>query len=200
MKIIVIGASGTIGQAITAELKPRHEIVTAGSKSGDVQVDITDKQSIETMYKAVKDVDAVVVATGKLHFGDFMEMSEAEYQIGLQNKLMGQVNLVLIGRNYLNDNGSFTLISGILNHDPIRYGSSAAMVDGAVDGFVKGAAIEMPRGIRINVVSPTVIEESLETYAPYFRGFQAVSRAQAALAYSKSVEGLQTGQVYRVGY
>src|SRR5690606_7261711 len=99
----------------------------------------------------------------------------------------------------LNDNGSFTLTSGILNRDPILYGSSAAMVNGALDGFIKGAAIEMPRGIRINGVSPTVISESMESYSTYFRGYEPVSAARAALAYSKSVEGLQTGQIYCVG-
>lgn len=200
MKIIVIGATGTLGRAIVAELTPRHEIISVGSKSGDVQVDITDTASIEQLFKQVNDVDAVVLATGAVHFGEFESMQEAEYRIGLESKLMGQVNTVLIGRQYIKDNGSFTLTSGILNQDPIRFGSSAAMINGAIDGFVKGAAIEMPRGIRINVVSPTVVEESMPDYAPYFHGYQPVPTALAALAYSKSVEGLQTGQVFRVGY
>lgn len=199
MRIVVIGATGTIGKAIVEELSPRHHIISAGYKNGDIQVDITSKQSIDAMYKKLNNVDAVVLATGKVHFGALTDMEENDYEIGLADKLMGQVNVVLIGLQYINDNGSFTLTSGILNRDPIQYGSSAAMVNGALDGFVKSAAIEMPRGIRINCVSPTVISEALHNYAPYFRGYEPVSAARAALAYSKSIEGLQTGQVYCVG-
>lgn len=198
MKIIVIGASGTIGQAVIDELQPRHEIISAGFKSGDIQVDIADKNSIEIMFKKISHVDAVILATGKVHFGDFMQMHEKEFMVGMQNKLMGQVNTVLIGRHYLNEGGSFTLTSGILSNDPIRFGCSASMVNGALESFVIAAAIEMPKRQRINCISPTVISESMDKYAPYFRGYEPVSATRVALAYSKSVEGLQTGQVYRI--
>jgi NAD(P)-dependent dehydrogenase (short-subunit alcohol dehydrogenase family) len=125
-------------------------------------------------------------------------MTAADYEIGLKDKLMGQVNLVLIGRTFLPIGGSFTLSTGVLDHDPIRQGSSASMVNGALNAFVLAAAIEMPRGQRINAVSPGVIEEAMEGYAPFFRGFEPVPAARAALAFAKSVEGAQTGQVYRV--
>lgn len=199
MKIIIIGGTGTIGKAIADELKSRHDIVIAGSKKGDIQVDITNPASIDAMYKKVQHVDAVVLAAGQVHFGALAEMGPTEFGIGLSNKLMGQVNVVLAGMRHINDNGSFTLTSGILNRDPIRFGSSASMVNGALDGFVKSAALEMPRGLRINCVSPTVVTESMEGYGPYFRGFKPVPVFDAALAYSKSVEGLQTGQIYIVG-
>lgn len=112
---------------------------------------------------------------------------------------MGQVNLLLIGREFANDGASFTFTSGVLNREPIRTASSAAMVNAALDGFVKAAAIELPRGLRVNSVSPTVLEEAMAKYAPYFRGFKPVSAADVALAYARSVEGLQTGQTYQVG-
>ena len=120
----------------------------------------------------------MVFPTGKVHFGALTDMQQSDYAIGLNNKLMGQVNVVLAGLQKINDNGSFTLTSGILNRDPIQYGSSAGMVNGALDGFVKSAALEMPRGIRINCVSPTVIQEAMEDYASYFRGFQPVPAAR----------------------
>ncbi|KTD66200.1 short chain dehydrogenase [Legionella spiritensis] len=199
MKIIVIGATGVIGQAVVKELGARHDLVQASRSGGDIEVDITDRKSIEAMFKKTSRIDAVVLATGKVHFDDLTAMSEETYQTGLQNKLMGQVNVVLIGQQYLNEGGSFTLTSGILSRDPIRYGSSASMVNGAIDSFVVAAAIEMPNKLRINCVSPTVVTEAMDNYAPYFRGFEPVSAARVALAYSKSVEGLQTGQVYQVG-
>jgi len=200
MKIIIVGGTGTIGKAIVKELKVRHEIIVVGAQSGDIQVDITDAESIKRLYKQIGQFDAVVSAVGKVHFEKLAGMTIDKYRIGIENKLLGQIKLVLIGRDYINDRGSFTLTTGILNNEPIEQGSSAAMVNGAIDSFVKAAAIEMPRQLRINSVSPTVISEAMATYAPYFRGFKAVPAAEAALAYSKSVEGLQTGQVYQVGY
>lgn len=156
-------------------------------------------ESIEKMYQAVGQFDAVVSTVGKVHFDELTKMTHEHYLVGLHDKLMGQVNLVIAGLRYINDGGSFTLTSGILSRDPIRYGSSAAMVNAAIDGFVVGSAIEMPRGIRINSVSPTILAESMDAYGDYFHGYETVTAARVALAYSKSVEGLQTGKVYQVG-
>src|SRR5690606_20720630 len=136
--------------------------------------------------------------TGKVHFGDFAEMDDGKYRIGINDKLMGQVNLVLVGRDHVSDDASFTLTTGILSKDPIRYGSSASMVNGAIESFVRAVAIEMKPGLRINAVSPGVILEAMEGYAPYFRGHDPVPAARAALGYAKSVEGLQTGQVFEI--
>ncbi len=167
MKIILIGASGTLGKGIDKELGERHEIVRVGHSSGDFQVDISDSDSIRALFEKTGRFDALVAAVGKVHFGALEEMGEAQYQLGLRDKLMGQVNLVLLGREYANDGGSFTLTSGVLAEQPIRFGSSASMVNCAVEGFVRGAALELPRGLRINAVSPTVVSEALPGYAPY---------------------------------
>lgn len=200
MKIIVVGGKGTIGSRVVQELSPRYEVLTAGRKEADLVCDITSEESIRSMFKQVGEFDALVATIGRVHFEDFEKMTSAKYMVGLLDKLMGQVNLVSIGTKFIKDKGSFTLTSGTLNCDPIKTASSGSMVNGAIEGFIKAAAIELPRGIRINAVSPTVILESMEKYASYFRGFKPVSAQEAALAYSKSVEGLQTGQVYRVGY
>ena len=197
MKIIVVGASGTIGKAVVEELAPRHEVIKAG-RSADLKMDITDPASIRAAFEQVGDFDAVVSAAGGVKFGDFNEMIEADYRIGIDDKLMGQVNLVLIGREYIREGGSFTLTTGVLDQDPIVYGSSASMVNGAINSFAIAAAIELQRGLRINAVSPGVIAEAMENYAPYFRGHNPVPAARAALGYAKSVEGKQTGQVYSI--
>lgn len=199
MKVIIFGGTGTIGSAVVHELSSRHEIIAVGKNSGDFQCDITDKNQVKELFKKVGEFDALVSTVGNVHFSDFEKMTYDLYQIGLQDKLMGQVNLVLTGREFIKDKGSFTLTSGILAHDPIYSGTSASMVNGAIESFVQAASIEMPRDLRINVVSPTVILEAMPKYAPYFRGFEPIPASRAALAYSKSVEGLQTGQVYRVG-
>lgn len=198
MKALIVGASGTIGRAVAEELGRRHDVIAAGRSSGDVRLDMTDAASIRAAFQKVGRIDAVVSTAGHVKFAPLAEMTAADYDIGLRDKLMGQVNLVLIGRESIADGGSFTLTTGVLDTDPIRGGSSASMVNGAINTFVMAAAIELPRGLRINAVSPGLITESAEALAPYFRGFETVPAARAALAYARSVEGAQTGRVYRV--
>ncbi|MGA7202356.1 MAG: short chain dehydrogenase [Candidatus Cybelea sp.] len=197
MKILIVGANGTIGKAVAAELSARHEIVTAGRSSGTFQVNTADPKSVRELFSAVGKLDAVVCAAGNVQFGPLEAMTAEQFDVGLRDKLMGQVNLVLAGREFVNPGGSFTLIAGTLAENPIRFGSSASMVNGALESFVRAAAIELPDH-RINAVSPTVIAESMDAYGAYFRGYEAVPAKRVALAYSRSVEGAQTGQIYRV--
>lgn len=199
MKIILIGAGGTIGSAVARELEQRHEVIRVGRNSGDLQADISDSASIRRLFEQTGRFDALVCAAGNVVFAPLAALGEAEFALGLNDKLMGQVNLLLIGREFINDGGSFTFTTGITSHDPIRTGTSASLVNGAIDAFVRAAAIELPRGLRVNSISPNVLVEAMPDYAPYFRGFKPVPAADVALAYAKSVEGLQTGQTYHVG-
>jgi len=184
MKIIIVGAAGAVGKTATDALSGRHEVIRVGRTSGDVQMDIEDIDSIRAMYSQVGKVDAVVSAVGQVHFGPVDEMSSDQFMTGINHKVLPQVNLVLAGFDYVNDGGSFTLTSGVTNRDPIRGGSCAAAANGALDGFVTGAAVDMPRGIRINAVSPDVLEACREAYDGFFR-----------LAFCKAVEGCLSGQV-----
>ena len=168
MKIVVVGASGTIGRAVVEELGSRHEIVKVGHQSGDVTVDIRSEESIQKMFHAIGNVDAVVSTTGSGHFGPLETLTEKEFAIGIESKLMGQINLVLIGRDFMNDGGSFTMTSGVLTHDPIYCGAAVTTVNAGLEGFVLGASIELPRGIRINAVSPEVVEESMDKIGSFF--------------------------------
>jgi NAD(P)-dependent dehydrogenase (short-subunit alcohol dehydrogenase family) len=198
MKVIVVGGKGTIGSAVVKELSARHEVFTACRNGGHLNCDITSEESIRKMYEQAGPFDAVIVTTGRTLFEELSQMTAEKFHIGLMNKLMGQVNIVQIGTQYINDKGSFTLTSGILNKDPVKGGSSASMVNGAIEGFVLAAALELPRQIRINAISPTILVESMDAYRPYFLGFDPVPASKVALAYSKSVEGLQTGKVFEV--
>ena len=198
MRILVVGASGTIGKLVVAELSPRHEVVTAGRSSGDLRIDIADADSVRRAFAKVGPLDAVVCTAGGVKFGPFADLKPADYHVGLGGKLMGQVQLVLLGREQVADRGSFTLTAGVLETDPIPGGTSASMVNGALAAFVRAAAIEMPRGQRINAVSPALLEESVAAIGTWFPGFEPVAGAKVARAYRKSVEGAQTGQVYRV--
>ena len=195
MKIIVVGAEGDIGKTVRAELGARHDLIRVGRNRGDVRVDIADRTSIRAMYQAVGQVDAVVSATGSVHFGPLVGLTEDQMMIGLTNKVMGQINLVLEGIDYLSDGGSFTLTSGVLDRDPIRMGVGAATANAALGGFVKGAAIERPRGLRINVVSPGLLQVSVPRYGAWFAGHEPVPSDRVGRAYAKSVEGAGTGQV-----
>jgi NAD(P)-dependent dehydrogenase (short-subunit alcohol dehydrogenase family) len=200
MKIILIGAAGTLGSAVGKALNARHEIVRVGRKSGDFQADITAPASIEQLFSKIGDFDAVVSTAGDVHFGPLAEFTQDRFQIGLRSKLMGQVNLVTFGLKHIRNGGSFTLTTGQINEDPISVGASGAMVNGGLEAFARSAAIELPRGVRINVVSPTVTEESWSAFGPFFPGQKPVPSSEAALGYVKSVEGMQTGKVYRIGW
>jgi NAD(P)-dependent dehydrogenase (short-subunit alcohol dehydrogenase family) len=196
MKIVIVGASGEIGRAVAAELSPRHEIVAA-SRNGRAPADITDPASMRKLFETLGKVDAIICAAGKVHFAPLSRTTAEHLRIGLDDKLMGQVELAMIGERHLADRGSITLTSGALSERPIIGGASGSMVNAALEGFVRVAAIEWPR-IRINVISPTVLVESLPAYGAAFRGFEPAPAARVALAYSRSVEGAETGQVYRV--
>lgn len=194
MRILLIGGTGTVGKAAASGLK-KHEVITAGRTSGDITVDVMDEASIRAMFAKAGKIDAIVTTTGHTHFGPLVDMTAEQFRKGLDDKLMGQINVALIGQHHLNDAGSITFTSGVTNRDVIRKGANAAAVNGALDAFVKSAAIEMPRNIRINAVSPGLLEESATKYDGFFPGHEPVSSARVGIAYAKSVEGALTGQV-----
>lgn len=197
--VILIGAQGKMGQAALSGLG-KHKVITA-SRSGegcDFQVDITSRESIERLYQNVGSFDAVVNTAGFCEYAPFGEMSDEQWQTTIQSKLMGQINLVNVGLNYINQGGSFTLISGILNIKPIPLAIADATTSGAIDTFVQCAAHELPRGIRINVVNPTVLEEAWDVYGEMMPGFQPVPGALVGKAFERSVDGFISGQVLYV--
>ena len=195
MKIILVGANGAVGQTAVNAFGNRHEIIAVGRTSGDIQIDIEDLDSVRSMYQQVGKVDAVVSAVGHGHFGAVADMSSEQFMKGINHKVLPQVSLVLLGIEHMNDGGSFTLTSGVLNRDPISGGSCAAAANGAIDGFVTAAAVDMPRGIRINAVSPGLLQVSVDRYDGFFPGHEPVSSERVGLAFCKSVEGAITGQV-----
>jgi NAD(P)-dependent dehydrogenase (short-subunit alcohol dehydrogenase family) len=195
MRVLIVGTNGDVGKAAVAELGKRHELITAGRSTGDVRVDLLDAASISAMYEKVGKVDAVVACAGHAYFGSLATMTQDQFMMGLKDKLMGQVNLVLLGTRFVNDRGSFTLTSGVLDRDPILKGVNGATVNAALKGFVTAAAVEIERGIRINVVSPGLLEASAKKYDGFFPGHEVVSSARVGLAYAKSVDGSVTGQV-----
>lgn len=198
MKIILIGASGTIGRRIFETLSKKHEIVRASRQGNDVEVDLTSSDSIEKMYKSVDGVDAVICAAGPAKFGAFADLSEDDFYIGIRGKMMGQINLVRIGKQYLNDGGSFTLTTGILAEEPVVGSTALALVNGAVNSFAIAAAMELPRSQRINVVCPTVVEDSSDNYEDLFPGYPPASMERVVAAYIRSVEGRETGRIFKV--
>ncbi|TSD66334.1 short chain dehydrogenase [Inquilinus sp. KBS0705] len=196
MKIIIVGATGTMGQHLSAALEKEHEVIRISSKDGDIQADITSTESIEKMYKRIGAFDALICTAGPTYVGPWSKMGDAEFWKGVEGKMMGQINLVLIGQHYINPKGSFTLITGALNEEPQKNFANASAANGAVEGFVRAAAIELENGIRINAVSPTVIEDSPQ-YFPYFPGEIPTTMRELEFAFRKSVFGAHTGQVIK---
>ena len=195
MRIIVVGATGDIGQVACKELEQRHEIITVSRSGGDYQVDVANMNAVKSLYDTVGAFDAVVSCAGDATFAPLSKMDQEAFMVGLRQKVMGQVNLVLAGLDVIADGGSFTLTSGVLDRDPIRMGANAATANGALAGFVKSAAIEMSRGLRVNVVSPGMLDVSAPRYGAWFHGHKPVPSHDVGLAYVKCVEGALTGQV-----
>jgi NAD(P)-dependent dehydrogenase (short-subunit alcohol dehydrogenase family) len=198
MKIIIVGGNGTIGKKVASRLAEKHELIIAGRNSGDVLVDIADSNSIKAMFEKTGPVDAVVGIAGEAKWAPFNDLSEEDFYIGLKSKLMGQVNLVRIGKEYLNHNGSVTLTTGILADDPVFMTTSAAMVNGGIHSFVKAVALEMENGIRVNVVSSGLVEDAVEKYRDYFPGHNAIPMDKVINGYVRSIEGRDNGNIIRI--
>jgi NAD(P)-dependent dehydrogenase (short-subunit alcohol dehydrogenase family) len=198
VRVLVVGASGVLGRAVVSALSG-HEVIAAARTSGHT-VDLCDPASVGALYATVGQVDAVACAAGETPFKPFGELSLDDYRAGLESKLLGQVELVRQGVEHLADGGSFTLVSGILAAEAVETGTVASTVNGGIEAFVRAAATVLPRGQRINAVSSTAFTETWDDFAPFFPGFVPVPAADAARAFVKSIEGVQTGQVYRVGY
>jgi NAD(P)-dependent dehydrogenase (short-subunit alcohol dehydrogenase family) len=193
MRIAVIGGTGTIGKAVVTELSRQHEVVAVGHNSGIWRVDIASPASIGALFHALGSLDAVVCTAGAAVFKSYQELTDADYAFGLANKLMGQVNVVRLGSRSVRDGGSFTLTSGVLSQEPMKGSASISMINAGLEGFVRAAALELPRGIRVNVVSPPWVQETLHGLG--MKGIVGLPAMQVARAYAVSVDGRHTGAV-----
>ncbi|MFK0295101.1 short chain dehydrogenase [Streptomyces sp. NPDC090442] len=199
MKVVVVGAFGTLGGAVRAELVGRgHEVVAVGRSRGDELCDIADPAAVGRLYEQVTGIDAVVCAAGDAVFAPFSELTADDMVATLRGKALSQIELVRQGVRHVAPQGSFTLVTGVLTQQPIAGGAAASAANGAVEAFVRAAAIEIAPQ-RVNAVSPTLLTESTESYGPFFPGFEPVPAAKVARAYVRSVEGRETGRVLSVG-
>lgn len=195
MRILLIGATGTIGKAIAAALGTRHDIIPVSRHRARESVDLSDPQSVRALFGRVGRVDAIVSAAGQAAFKPLGELSDADFAFSVGNKLMGQVNLVRFGLASVADNGSVTLTAGSLGQHPEPGAAAISLVNAGLEGFARAAALEAPRSIRVNVVSPPWLTETLQAIGrPVTGGLPA---AVVARAYVESVEGGMTGQVLR---
>ena len=195
MKILVIGATGTIGKAVADRLSNQHEVIAAGYRDGDVTVDLGNADSIKIMFEKTGPVDAIVSTAGLANFGPLSEQIDADYTLALNNKLMGQVNLIRIGRDYINNHGSITLTSGILSRQPMPGSASISMVNGALESYVKAAALEL-ENIRVNVVAPAFVKETMEMMG--MDSTYGVSAVDTSIAYDVAVNGDMHGETLDV--
>jgi len=197
MKILIIGGNGTIGRKLSAHFNEKHEVLIAGRNSGDYLVDLTDVNSIRSLLASIPSLDSIICVAGEAKWDDFKDLTEEDYYIGIRSKLMGQVNLVRIGQDFLKSKGSITLSTGILADDPVIKTTSAAMVNGGLHSFVKAVALEIENELRVNVVSLGVVEDAYEKYKDFFPGHNPVSMDKVVNAYVRSVEGRGNGEIIR---
>jgi NAD(P)-dependent dehydrogenase (short-subunit alcohol dehydrogenase family) len=196
MRVIVIGATGTIGREVVKALTVEHEVVTACRSGGTLHVDMAEPESIEEMYRQAGRFDAVVSAAGAAKFGTLAELDYDDYLFSFKNKLMGQVNLVRIGERFITSNGSFTLTSGVLAHEPMPGSCAISMVNAGLEGFVRAAQLELEKGVRLNVVSPVWVRETLVALGR--DPAEGLPAATVARAYLAGVTGSMRGKVLDV--
>jgi NAD(P)-dependent dehydrogenase (short-subunit alcohol dehydrogenase family) len=194
--VLVVGATGTIGSAVAALLDVRHEVLHASQSRAPLKVDLADLMSIRALYRHTGPVDAVVCVAGQAIFRPLAALTDADLSTTIGNKLMGQVNLVRHGLEQVTDGGSFTLTSGMLGRHPVPGGVAIAMANSAVEAFVRAAALELPRGIRINAVAPSWVKETL--VAMNLDPSRGTPVGAVAAAYGRAVEGTMTGEVLDV--
>ena len=195
MRVIVIGATGTIGRSVVDALTPRHQVVRVSYRRCQIRVDLGDPSSIVEMYRTTGQVDAVISMAAAARSAPLAELTDEDFALSLRTKLMGQVNVVRLGFAWVTDGGSFTLTSGALALRP-RVGSALkSLVNAGVEGFIRAAALEAPRGIRVNVVSPPLVAETLQ--AQGMDPSVGTRAAAVAQAYVQSLEGMQNGMVLR---
>src|SRR5665213_106766 len=193
MRILIVGATGTIGRPLVAALQGRHELVLASRQRAQEKVDLSDPASIRALYKRVGKLDAVVSAAGEAKFSPLAKLTDDDFAFSLKSKLMGQVNLVRYGIDSVNDGGSFTLTSGTLANEPMIGGTCPSLVNGALNSFTRAAALEAPRKVRVNVVAPPWILETLIEYKMDPTG--GMPATDVALAYVETIEGKESGIV-----
>lgn len=199
MKIVVLGATGTIGKAVATLLDQKgHEVVRA-SRSTSPSVDISDPASIEAFYKQVGAVDAIVSAAGDAAFVSLDKLTYEQVQLSLNSKLGGQINMVRIGLPYLRPNGVAVITGGMLAYAPWPQTSMITMVNAGLEGFVKAAKLDLTEGRRIVIVHPPWVAETAKAL-----GMDASpwpDAATTAHAYLEALEGSQNGgPVFVKGY
>ncbi|MCP4263221.1 MAG: short chain dehydrogenase [Planctomycetes bacterium] len=195
-KIIVVGASGTIGRAVADLLGQTHQVIRIGNRQGDYMVDLSSKASIENVFESIGSIDAAICAAGLSRFGKLGEASDDDFMFSINNKLMGQVNLVRIAQQHVSANGSITVTTGLLAREPWPGTVPTAMVNAALEGFVRAAALDASNGIRINAVSPIFVTETATKMGMDKAG--TMSATETAKAYQSCITGNMTGQVLDV--
>jgi NAD(P)-dependent dehydrogenase (short-subunit alcohol dehydrogenase family) len=193
MRIIVIGATGTIGSEVARALSLNKHEVIAASRSGEVKVSLEDLSSIRAMFEKIREIDAVLSCAGTAAFKPFGDLTDADYELGLRSKLMGQVSLARVAKDHLRDGGSITLTSGVLAMHPMLGSASVSMVNAGLEGFVRAAALELPRQLRINAVSPPWVKETMVKFG--MDPAPGLAAADVAKAYVAAVEGPHQGRI-----
>jgi len=198
MKILAVGGAGTIGRRLLPELHARgHQVIVAGRSSGEVRVDLAEPETIDAMYRQVGAVDAVVSIAAHGALDEFATLTVPELHENMRAKFYGQAELVLRGQHCAADGASFTLTSGIFADEPWPRVTGGGAVNSALHGFVRSAAIELPRNMRVNVVSPAMIADSADRFGALFPGMRPVPMDELVRHYLHCVESDDTGTIVR---
>ena len=196
MKVLLIGATGTIGQRVYERLEGTHEVIPVGFNDGKYKVDIADTGSIRNLFDLVGEIDALISTTGLSAFGALDDLTDEQFSLGWNNKLMGQINLVRIGRSSIRGGGAILLTSGMLANEPLPGSAATSAANGALNSFVKAASLDLGEKLRINAISPVFVKETMEMMG--MDSSSGMSATDTSRAYEVALEGSMTGEVIDV--
>jgi len=133
---------------------------------------------------------------GYLHLPPLKELTDEQYALGWENKLMGQINIFRIGQYFVREGGVILLTSGMLANEPMPGSAATSAANGALNSFVKAAALELDNKIRINAVSPIFVKETMEMMG--MDSQSGLSAMDTAKAYIAAFEDSMSGEVIDV--
>lgn len=195
-RVLVIGATGLLGKAITSKFGSDIDVIQASRNSSEYAVDLANPQSLQALFDNVGIVDAIVCTAGVAEFKPFAQTQDSDWQFGIENKMMGQINVIRYGEKYLTQEGSIVLTTGVLAQSPMPGSAIVSAVNAAVEGAIRALSLELEH-IRINAISPGWISETLTTLG--MDASQGIPASDVAQYYIDAINTSNSGDIIVAG-
>lgn len=197
--VVITGASRGIGAALVSGFRELGYGIVATSRSrgmidyandptivfvaGDLALSSTGERVVGTAIERFGRIDTLVNNAGIFIPKSFTDYSEADFLAMIATNLAGffHISQRAAARMLLSGSGHIVNVTATISEQPIAVlpATLAALTKGGLNAVTRSLAIEYAgRGIRVNAVSPGVIETPMhqpETYE-FLSGLQPIGR------------------------